>query len=341
MKYKIIDGSFTLPHQRAAAGFADIVKWQTAGSRQRWPNHVPNKSYPAPLVRVDGKQIAATWIGHSTVLLQVAGLNILTDPFFSKRASPSQWFGPARVRAPGIALESLPPLDFILLSHSHYDHMDKPALKWLARHSKAKLVTPLRNAHHAPGFDITELDWDQSHNFGPITITALPALHWSKRTLSDTNRSLWSAFMVETPAGLIYFAGDTGFGTGETFREARARFGGPRLSLLPIGAYEPRWFMGPQHMNPEESVQAHVLLGSKISIAIHHGTIQLTDEAINAPTLALAEALSAQGRCAAEFSGARHWRNGLDWLEAPHAAIPRHLPSRSQEQIGRRLPVGC
>jgi L-ascorbate metabolism protein UlaG (beta-lactamase superfamily) len=293
MKYEIRNGRFELPGQRGEASFREIMKWQMSGSRAKWPKHVPNRPYPPPPARIEGGNIAATWIGHSTVLIQTTGLNILTDPFFSKRASPSQLIGPARVRSPGLALEDLPPLDLILLSHSHYDHMDKPALKWLARHHRAKLITPLNNKHHAPGFEVAELDWNEGHQHHHLKVTALPALHWSKRTMGDTNKSLWGAFMIEGDMGSIYFGADTGFGTGETFRQVREKFGRPRLSLLPIGAYEPRWFMAPQHMNPPEAVRAHLLLGSKQSLAIHHGTVQLTDEAIDAPVEALDQALAA------------------------------------------------
>ncbi len=292
IKYHKIDGRYELPRQRGQAKLGEILKWQTSGSRQKWPKHVANKSYPAPPKQLEGKDMAVTWIGHSTVLIQTTGLNILTDPFFSKRASPTQLIGPARVRAPGLALNNLPPLDVILLSHSHYDHMDKPALRALARAYKAKLITPLGNAHHAKGHDVAELDWHEAFTHGPVKVTALPALHWSKRGFSDTNKALWAAFMIETDGGNIYFGADTGFGTGETFREAKRLFGAPRLSLLPIGAYEPRWFMAPQHMNPEEAVMAHQLLGSQQSLAIHHGTVQLTDEAIDAPVLALDQALA-------------------------------------------------
>ncbi len=293
MKYQQVNGRFELAHQRGEASFKEIMKWQLSGSRAKWPRHVPNKNHSPPPARVEGKDIAATWIGHSTVLIQTAGFNILTDPFFSKRASPSQLIGPARVREPGIALENLPALDLILLSHSHYDHMDKPTLRFLARNHKAKLITPLNNAHHAPGFEVAELDWHEGHQHHHLKVTALPALHWSKRTVNDTNKSLWGAFLIEGDMGPIYFGADTGFGTGDTFRQVRERFGNPRLSLLPIGAYEPRWFMAPQHMNPEEAVKAHQLLGTKQSLAIHHGTIQLTDEAIDAPIQALDEALAA------------------------------------------------
>jgi L-ascorbate metabolism protein UlaG (beta-lactamase superfamily) len=291
MQYEIRNGRFHLPGQRGEATLAEILKWQRSGARQQWPRFIENKTYPPPPRRVIENDISATWIGHSTVLLQTAGLNIITDPFFSDRASPLQLAGPKRVRNPGIALKNLPSIDLILLSHNHYDHLDKPTLKALAKNHKAKLITPLGNSRHAPFFDSVELDWQQSHQHENLKITALPALHWSKRSFRDTNRSLWAAFVIQGPMGVIYFAADSGYGTGEHFREVQKNFGAPRLSLIPIGAYEPRWFMSPQHMNPEEAVKAHLDLQSQTSLAIHHGTVQLTDEAIDAPVKALAEAL--------------------------------------------------
>ena len=301
IKYEIRDGRFILPDQRGQATPREILKWQMSGSRSKWPKHVPNRNYAPPPHRVGGEKLAVTWVGHATALIQTAGLNILTDPYFSKRASPTQLIGPSRVRDPGIALKNLPPIDVILLSHSHYDHLDRPTLKKLARHHSAKLITPLNNARHTPWFEAVELDWHQATKFKAAKITALPALHWSKRSTSDTNKSLWGAFMIETEGGNIYFGADTGFGNGNTFREVKRLFGSPRLSLLPIGAYEPRWFMAPQHMNPEEAVQAHLLLGSKQSLGIHHGTVQLTDEAIDAPTQALDVALKSAGLSGKDF----------------------------------------
>ena len=174
--------------------------------------------------------------------------------------------------------------------------MDLPALRQLARHHQARIVTPLGNGRYVKtavmGMHVDELNWLESIAEGDWRITAMPALHWSKRRFSDANRALWGAFTVETPAGLIYFAGDTGFGGGATFKGVRERFGRPRLSLLPIGAYAPRWFMKAQHMNPEEAVEAHTLLQSGTSLAIHHGTIQLTDEPIHEPKELLAAALA-------------------------------------------------
>jgi L-ascorbate metabolism protein UlaG (beta-lactamase superfamily) len=292
IKYDRRNGRFIVDDHRNAAGLADILKWQLSGSRQKWPRSIENKHYAPPPKRVHGKDLSVTWIGHSTVLIQTAGLNIVTDPFFSRRASPSQFIGPQRIRDPGIAIMDLPPIDFILLSHNHYDHLDTAALAALKNIHDAKLITALGNGRYIKNYPCTELDWRQSSEFGEVKITLMPALHWSKRSMSDTNKALWGAFVIETAGGAIYFAADTGYGTGETFREVKSKFGPPRLSLLPIGAYEPRWFMKPQHMNPAEAVQAHLDLGTATSFAIHHGTVQLTDEAVDAPVLALHEALA-------------------------------------------------
>ena len=286
---------YILDAHRGGDSFRDLWKWQMEGGRARWPRHVATRSHPPPPERVAGTALKATWIGHSTVLLQTEGLNILTDPFLSARASPLPFAGPKRVRPPALTAETLPPIDLILLSHNHYDHMDLPALRRIARRHAAHVMTPHGNApwvrRASSRFGITELGWGDAAEHRNLRIHLTPALHWSKRGLFDANRALWGAFVIEAPGGPIYFAADTGFGTGATFEAIHAQFGPPRLSLLPIGAYEPRWFMHPQHMNPDEAVKAHLLLGSRASLAIHHGTIQLTDEAIDAPVTALAEAL--------------------------------------------------
>jgi L-ascorbate metabolism protein UlaG (beta-lactamase superfamily) len=292
MKHRIENSRFVVDGHRAMASFGDLIKWQFGGGRATWPRRIENKTHPAPPKRVQGSDLVITWIGHSTVLVQTAGLNILTDPFFSKRASPVQFAGPARVRDAGMAIEDLPPIDLVLLSHNHYDHLDGPALQRIGQHHAPRLITTLNNGRYVKGISATELDWRQGIAHGDLHITLMPALHWSKRSLGDTNKALWGAFVIETKAGVIYFAGDTGYGDGSTFKEVKLRFGAPRLSLLPIGAYEPRWFMKAQHMNPEEAVQAHLDLGSRKSLAIHHGTVQLTNEAIDAPVAALKEAMT-------------------------------------------------
>ena len=287
---------FMLEGHRGEGSIRDLLKWQMEGKRARWPRRVENRNHPLPPRRVEGDALKATWVGHSTVLIQTAGLNILTDPFLSSRASPVPFAGPKRVRPAALTAETLPPIDLVLLSHNHYDHMDLPALRRIARRHAAHVVTPHGNARWvrraAPGLGIDELGWGDMLEHKGLRIHLTPALHWSKRGFFDANTALWGAFVVEAPGGPIYFAADTGFGTGSTFAGVRERFGAPRLSLLPIGAYEPRWFMHPQHMNPEEAVKAHRLLESRASLAIHHGTIQLTDEAIDAPVAALADALA-------------------------------------------------
>lgn len=290
---------FGIPGHRGEAGFAALMKWQMGGGRTRWPKWINDASHPPPPERIDGSGLRATWIGHSTVLVQTEGLNILTDPFLSARASPLRWAGPRRVRAPGLQPHSIPSIDVILLSHNHYDHLDLPGLKALSRHHTPHVVTPLGNAKYIrkamPSFEITELGWGDGVAKSSVVITVVPALHWSKRGLFDANRALWGGFVIETPGGAIYFAGDTGFGEGRIFEDVRREFGSPRLSLLPIGAYEPRWFMKAQHMNPDEAVTAHLLLDSRTSLAIHHATVQLTDEAIDAPAKALEAARTTHG----------------------------------------------
>ena len=286
---------FILEGHRGEGSFRDLLKWQMEGNRARWPRRVANRSYAPPPPRVEGTALKATWVGHSTVLLQTAGLNILTDPFLSSRASPVPFAGPKRVRPAALTPETLPAIDLILLSHNHYDHMDLPALRRIARRHAAHVVTPTGNGRWvrraSSAFGIDELGWGETVAHKGLNIHLTPALHWSKRGLFDANTALWGAFVIEAPGGPIYFAADTGFGTGSTFTAIHDQFGPPRLSLLPIGAYEPRWFMHPQHMNPDEAVKAHKLLGSHASLAIHHGTVQLTDEAIDAPVAALKVAL--------------------------------------------------
>lgn len=297
---------FFLPGRHSVRTFGDILKWQFDGKRQRWPAQVSNGSYPPPPHRVEGDGLVATFIGQATVLIQAGGLNIITDPFFSDRASPFAWIGPRRVRAPGLALKDLPPIDVVLLSHNHYDHMDLPALAALHDAFRPVIVTPLGNSaiirRARRSFTLVERDWGEALALGDhVKVHLAPALHWSKRTPFDRNHALWSAFVLETPAGLVYFAADTGYGDGAHFRQVQERFGRPRLALLPIGAYEPRWFMKPQHMNPAEAAAAHLDLGALASIGIHHGTVQLTDEAIGAPITALNQALDARGIARADF----------------------------------------
>jgi L-ascorbate metabolism protein UlaG (beta-lactamase superfamily) len=298
IQYKKRRRRYFVDGMRAGARFGDLLRWQLLSRRAKWPRTVETPKYPGPLPAVYRKALSATWLGQSTVLLQTDGLNILTDPFLSARASPLSFAGPKRVLPAPFRPHELPNIDIVLLSHNHYDHLDVPGLRALIKNHQPKFITPLGNKRYlnrvSRWLDVIELDWRQSVEVINFRITAMPAWHWSKRGFDDSNLALWGAFVVETPGGVIYFAGDTGYGDGSTFREVEDRFGSPRLSLLPIGAYEPRWFMEPMHMNPDDAVKAHLDLGSQTSLGIHHSTIQLTNEAIDQPIVDLEVALQSR-----------------------------------------------
>ncbi len=243
----------------------------------------------------------ATWIGHSTLLLQNEGINVLTDPVFSKRASFSQLVGPARYFPPALAIEQLPQIHAVVISHNHYDHMDVDSIRQLAKRPNPPLwVVPLENARHLRGFgipekQIVELDWWQSHTMldGKLTLTATPSQHWSKRSAWDTNYSLWAAFAIDMAGWKLWFGGDTGYNE-KTFVEIGERLGPFDVGLIPIGAYDPEWFMGYGHVNPAEALRIHQDIAAKQSVAIHWGTFQLTAEPVHEPPLRLADALQAQ-----------------------------------------------
>ena len=230
------------------------------------------------------------------MLIQTAGLNILLDPVWSDRASPFRFVGPKRVNDPGIAFADLPPIDFVLVSHGHYDHLDLATLSRLAAAHRPRVVTPLGNdtimRNHDSAIAAEAYDWGDQVNIAKgVVVTLVPTRHWSARNLSDRNMSLWASFVIEAPGGRIYFVADSGYGDGGHFRRARERHGPLRVAILPIGAYEPRWFMRDQHMNPAEAVQAFIDCGAELALGHHHGTFQLTDEAIDAPLVALDDAL--------------------------------------------------
>jgi L-ascorbate metabolism protein UlaG (beta-lactamase superfamily) len=235
---------------------------------------------------VNGNELRVTFINHSTLLLQQGGANILTDPIWSERASPFSFIGPRRRRKPGVEWEDLPRIDIVLISHNHYDHLDLATLRRLAAQGHSQFVVPtgvarlLRSRNISP---VHELDWGESLSPAgqPATIHCVPAMHFSARGVFDRNRTLWCGYLIQAEDRIIYFAGDTGFG--DHFARIREQFGSPRLALLPIGAFEPRWFMSPVHMAPDEAVRAHQILAAQTSIAIHHGTFQLGDDAIDTP----------------------------------------------------------
>jgi len=255
----------------------------------RWPAHVDVRTRLVPSLA--GASISVTFIGHSTWLIQTPSGNLITDPMYSRRAGPFNLFGPRRVRDAAVPFEDLPPISLVLLSHNHYDHCDLPTLRRLARRFDPLVVTPLGNARLVRSTGITrveERDWWGTAQLAALDITLTPAQHFSARGPFDRNRGLWCGFRIETGGVRLFFAGDTGYGP--FFREIRRQLGPVDLALLPIGAYEPRWFMKDIHMNPAEAVQAHLDLEASQSLGMHFGTFQLTPEAIDDPLIALDEA---------------------------------------------------
>jgi L-ascorbate metabolism protein UlaG (beta-lactamase superfamily) len=273
----------------------------------RWPRTVENNHRAQPNANLAADDIAITFINHATFLIQTGGIAILTDPVWSKRVSPVAWAGPRRARNPGVPFEDLPRIDLILLTHNHYDHLDIATLKRLRRSFSPTIVVAAGDARVVGplGFeDLRELDWWNETTIGEeLKITFVPAQHSSARGLRDRQRSLWGGYVIHSRGSRIYFSGDTGYST--HFSDIKLRLGSPDIAMLPIGAYEPRWFMQPIHMNPSEAVRAHGDLGARHSIAMHFGTFQLTPEAIDQPLIDLRDALLQSGLSDQEFATLR------------------------------------
>ncbi len=289
--------TFFNPGKPPHRGFTDFLRWQFGGGRATWPEAAP-AGRDRPPRHVEGSRLRATMIGHASLLVQTRGLNLLLDPVWSERASPVSFAGPKRVNAPGVTLDDLPPIDAVLVSHNHYDHLDTATLAWLTRRDRPRIVTPLGNdaiiRAAVPDAVVDSFDWRQATRLSrDVTLHLKEMHHWSARGLLDRNKALWAAFLIDTPDGGIYHVGDSGYGGGDYFRLAAERFPRIRLAILPIGAYEPRWFMTYSHMNPDEAVRAFRDCRAAYAIAHHWGTFQLTDEAIDAPPMALAAALTA------------------------------------------------
>ncbi|MDN2565685.1 MBL fold metallo-hydrolase [Aquibium sp. A9E412] len=302
--------------------FADLLRWQLGGGKAAWPAAWPSPHPPArPVPRVDGTGLRVTMVGHATLLVQTAGLNILTDPVWSQRASPVGFAGPRRVNPPGIAFDDLPPVDLVLLTHNHYDHMDVATLARLRAAHDPLVVTPLGNdailADAVPGLKVRAHDWGDSLAVGPATVHVEPVHHWSARGMTDRRMALWAGFVVDGPAGKVYCVGDTGFHDGINYRAAAARHGGFRLALLPVGAYAPRWFMQGQHQDPDEAVAGFALCGAAFAAGHHWGTFQLTNEPIEEPRQRLDAALRAAGVAPPRF---RAMRPGEVW-DVPQPAV--------------------
>ena len=296
--------TFFQPHHEHAGRLRDVIRWKFLSPRpQPWrrrddvvPRDAPN---PPP-----SDAVSATWIGHASFLIQTARTRILIDPVFSERASPVPWAGPRRIHPPGIRYESLPAIDAVLVSHDHYDHCDMSSLRTLAADHDPTFVAPLRNADlflKAGGQRLCELDWWETLQIGTeLTVTLTPSKHWSNRIGTPRNHRLWGGFYLKFGYKGLWFVGDSGYDA-EIFRAVRRRCGPPDLMLVPIGAYEPRWFMEPMHLNPADAVRLHLDVGSRLSVGMHWGTFQLTDEGRDEPIAALAVARRNHGVADEEF----------------------------------------
>lgn len=294
---------FYNPSGQKANGMKEVFKWQSDRKREKKPwNIVKNPSFgkkPTPSVYDDNLRV--TFIGHSTVLIQMDGINILTDPVWYERTSPVQWVGPKRVRPAGIKMADLPTIHLILQSHNHWDHLDIINLPKVYQRDKPLIITSLGisqflNIH---GIDKSmDLDWWDEYPFtkddAELKITCLPAQHFSGRGLKDRDGTLWSGFMISSQtSGNVYFAGDSGYAA--FFKEIGEKFGKIRLALIPIGAYKPEWFMGPIHCTPSEAVQIHIDVNAEKSLAIHHSTFPLADDGQTEPIDELNKALILRG----------------------------------------------
>lgn len=274
------DGKRYFNHEKAESyTLIERLKWMQSIRLVEWPEWIEDPKYPGPPQAVGIGKLRITHINHATMLIQLDGLNILTDPIWSERASIVSWAGPKRVRAPGISMKDLPRIDLILISHNHYDHLDVETLQRLTARDRPKIIVGLgvKKKLLAEGLAAAaELDWWQEYDALPngLKIVFVPARHGSGRGLFDRDQTLWGGFVVKSGAGNVYFAGDTGYG--RFFAELRERFGQFRLAILPIGHYEPRWMMEPLHMNPDDAVNAHKALNSKQSVGMHYGTFHGT-----------------------------------------------------------------
>ena len=308
--------------------FSELVRWQIERLEFGLPKPpqqpVPMQTPDLAAIQHYGTQTddksaspAITWIGHASMLVQAGGLNVLTDPVFSERASPVQFLGPRRAQPPGIALADLPLIDVVLISHNHYDHLDKTSVIAIAERSRAAgkptlFLVPLGIKTWFADLGITnvvEMDWWDSRTYKGVEFNFTPVQHWSSRGIGDRSETLWGGYAVFAPDFQWYFSGDTGYS--KDFIDTRARFatrqtpekgGGFDLALIAVGGYQPRWFLTEQHVNPDEAVQIHQDLGAKRSVGVHWGTFELTDEGLDLPPRDLALAAQAHGLKNADFT---------------------------------------
>jgi L-ascorbate metabolism protein UlaG (beta-lactamase superfamily) len=295
--YHNYDGKrfYNLNHTKTTGKLKNFIKWQFNKKKSTWPDWVENEQADPIYEKIENSDLRVTFVNHATVLIQTQGLNILTDPVWSKRVSPIKWLGPKRIKNPGISFDLLPKIDLILLSHDHYDHLDIATLVKLNKKFAPKIFAGLKINNilkkSDKSFNCHEMGWwEGAKVIDGVNIHFVPAKHWSGRNgFYNLNSSLWGGFVVETPDGNIYFAGDTGYS--DHFKLIQQRFDKFRLSLLPIGAYDPKWFLTEFHIDPNEAAIAHKELNSSYSMAIHYGTFKLSDEDYHQPGIDLNIAL--------------------------------------------------
>jgi L-ascorbate metabolism protein UlaG (beta-lactamase superfamily) len=291
---------FFNPNGIRPRGPGAFLKWQFGDRGESWPRSYPSP-FPAdhPPARFAGEGVRITYVGHASFLVQARGRNLLLDPVWAERASPLSFIGPKRVNPPGVALEHLPPIDAVLVTHNHYDHMDTGTIGSLWQRYRPRIITPLGNdailRRSVPDLVATAADWDDTIELGgDVAVHVEPTLHWSARGTGDRMHALWASFVVRIGSLKLYFVGDSGFGDGATFARVRSRHPDLAVALLPIGAYEPRWFMRNNHMNPEEAAEALRLCGAAQAFGHHWGTFRLTNEGVDRPAEDLTAALLAR-----------------------------------------------
>jgi len=270
-------------------GFIDLIAWASSREQGEWNDY--SRLPPAGKVRPEA-QNRITFVNHSTFLIQTESINILTDPVWSLRVSPFQWAGPKRMATAGIDFNDLPPIDVVVVSHNHYDHLDKQTIINLQTDHKPLFIVPLGVSGFFQELEIdnvVELDWDQSHEHKGTRITSVEAQHFSGRGMTDRDKTLWAGYVIQSDSKTLYFAGDTGFAP--FFREIGEKYGPMDVSMIPIGAFKPGWFMSPIHISPAEAVQVHLDVLSKKTIGMHFGTFPLADDSQSDPVNELAEAM--------------------------------------------------